>query len=113
MMRREVFHQIGGFDTSFMSCGSDVEIYLRMHSEGYRVLYNLFARLVHHECATRKGYVPDQDLITSFRHYRRVLEQGDPYWNPNLSPRKTSIALRRKDEATPLEFAPVSGTVVD
>jgi GT2 family glycosyltransferase/glycosyltransferase involved in cell wall biosynthesis len=104
-MRREVFEQVGGFDESFISCGSDVEICLRLRMAGYRVVYNPFARLVHHECATRKGSVPDQDFFTSLRHYGEFLEQGDPYWNPNLSFWNASIALRHRQEQTPLEFA--------
>jgi len=104
-MRREVFEEIGGFDESFISCGSDVEICLRLRAAGYRIVYNPFARLLHHECATRKGAVPEQDFFTSFRHYREFLAHGDPYWNPNLSPWKSSPALRGRREQTPLEFA--------
>jgi GT2 family glycosyltransferase/glycosyltransferase involved in cell wall biosynthesis len=104
-MRREVFEQIGGFDEQFISCGSDVEICLRLGAAGYRILYNPFARLIHHECATRKGAVPDADFSTSLRHYREYLERGDPYWNPNLSLWKNSIALRQGGEETPVKFA--------
>ena len=105
LMRREVFHQVGGFDESFISCGSDVELCLRLRTAGYRGVYNPFARLLHHECATRKGDVPSQDFFVSFRHYRSFLERGDPYWNSNLSPWKNPPALRRRPEQTPLEFA--------
>ncbi len=104
-MRREVFDRVGGFDEEFISCGSDVEICLRLRRAGYRVVYNPFARLLHHECATRLGAVPDQDFFTSLRHYREFLERGDPYWNPNLSSWKNAIALRNRLEQTPLEYA--------
>jgi GT2 family glycosyltransferase/glycosyltransferase involved in cell wall biosynthesis len=104
-IRRDLFEQIGGFDERFISCGSDVEICLRLRSAGYRIVYNPFVRLIHHECATRQGAVPDSDFFTSFRHYRTFLEQGDPYWNRNLSPWKSSIALYSRGEQASFDFA--------
>lgn len=105
MLRREVFDALGGFDESFVSCGSDVEICLRVWRSGLRVVYNPFARLIHFEGETRRGEVPPQDYETSFTYYKEYLEKGDPFWNPNLSPWSPGIALRGKQEESPLDFA--------
>lgn len=105
MIRREVFDEIGGFDETFVLCGSDVEICLRAWRYGYRTVYNPFAELVHYECQTRKTDVPRQDYFISFRHYEPYLRDGDPYWNPNLSPWDKNIGFHGRHEQSPLSFA--------
>ena len=85
-MRHAVFNQIGGFDENFVLCGSDVEICLRAHDRGFRVVLNPFAELIHHERQTRGTAIPPSDFVESLKHYQRWIVSGDPYWNPNLSP---------------------------
>jgi O-antigen biosynthesis protein len=104
MMRREVFDALGGFDESFTLCGSDVEIGLRAWDHGYRVVYNPFAELIHHERQTRKTEIPLEDFVVSYKHYRKYLESGDPYWNQSLSLWNTKIGFRFKEEQSSLEF---------
>ncbi len=86
MIRRDRFEELGGFDERFIVCGSDVELGLRVNTRGKRVVYTPFARLVHHESATRDPQkFPDSDSWMSFEVYRPWLESGDPFYNPNLS----------------------------
>jgi O-antigen biosynthesis protein len=103
-LRREVFDELGGFDESFILCGNDVEICLRAISQGYRVVYNPFIRLKHLEGATRSGDIPLQDFHISYNHYLPLLENGDPYFNPNLSYWQLIPALHKKGELHPLQF---------
>jgi GT2 family glycosyltransferase len=105
LMRRDVFEQLGGFDEEFTLCGSDVALGLRAHELGYRVVYNPFARLRHHESATHRGAIPSPDFKISLQRYRPWLERGDPYFNANLSYWQTVPALRQPDEPDPLTFA--------
>jgi GT2 family glycosyltransferase/SAM-dependent methyltransferase len=105
MIRRDVFDELGGFDEKFILCGSDVEICLRAHERGYRILYNPFAELIHHEQQTRNNEVPPGDYLESFKHYRRWLVGGDPYWNINLSLWQKQPAFRSRNEQSSLEFA--------
>ena len=105
MMRRDVFDKIGGFDESFVLCGSDVEICLRASHHGYRSVYNPFAELVHYECQTRgTGHVPKHDFLVSYRHYQPYLLDGDPYWSPNLSVWDKNIGCRARGEQSALAF---------
>jgi GT2 family glycosyltransferase len=104
MMRKEVFDALGGFDESFVLCGSDVEICLRAREHQYRVVYNPFALLIHHERQTRGNDIPPGDFSASYKHYGRYLQGGDPYWNSNLSVWRKEIALRSKHEQTSLQF---------
>jgi GT2 family glycosyltransferase len=105
LMRRDVFERLGGFDEEFTLCGSDVDLGLRAHELGYRVVYNPFARLRHHESATHRGAIPSPDFKISLKRYRPWLERGDPYFNTNLSYWQTVPTLRRPDELDPLTFA--------
>ncbi len=104
MLRRNVFDDIGGFDETFISCGSDVEICLRTWQHNYRVIYNPFAELIHYECQTRKGEVPANDYFMSLRHYKKYLLNGDPFWNPNLSMWDPNMGFHDGREQHPLSF---------
>jgi GT2 family glycosyltransferase len=104
LIPRDVFEQLGGFDETFILCGSDVEICLRAARSGWRIVYNPFARLRHLEGATRAGEVPAQDFRVSYAHYLPTLRSGDPYFNPNLSYWRLKPTLAAPDEQSPLEF---------
>lgn len=105
MVRRQVFYQVGGFNEEFKLCGSDVEFCLRVRKNGYRVVYTPFAKLLHHESATRGTSIPRVDFDTSLRSYEPYLSEGDPFFNRNLSYWNTIPQLRLGPEQTPLEFA--------
>jgi O-antigen biosynthesis protein len=105
MVRRSVFEEIGGFDENFVLCGSDVEICLRARRFGYRVVYNPFAAMIHHEQQTRGTDVPPIDFVESIKHYRHWLLAGDPFWSKNLSSWNKQPAFRYLGEPPSLEFA--------
>ncbi len=105
MMRREMFEKLGGFNEAFTLCGSDVELCLRAHAQGYRILYNPFAELIHYEQQTRGHEIPASDFVESFMHYRPWILNGDPYWNPNLSLWSRRPSFRRQNELSSLAFA--------
>jgi len=105
LTRRDVFEKLGGFDEALTLCGSDVVLGLRAHELGYRVVYNPFARVRHHESATHRGAIPPGDFKASVDRYRPWLEQGDPYFNANLSYWQTVPTIRQPDEPSPLTFA--------
>ncbi|SEU35543.1 glycosyltransferase [Stigmatella erecta] len=96
MMRRDVFESVGGYDESFIVCGSDVELCLRIVAKGLRVVYTPAAKLLHDESATRRvDSIPEVDFWRSFSTYRRYLREGDPFYNPNLSLTMGDGTLRR------------------
>jgi len=81
------FDAIGGFDESFVICGSDVEICLRAFHRGLLNVYVPEAKLVHHESKTRDpGNIPETDFVRSEQAYSPYRTAGDPYFNPNLDP---------------------------
>jgi len=89
------FRDIGGFDESFIVCGSDVELCLRAHAAGLVNVYVPEAMLIHHESKTRDPRaIPEQDFVRSAQSYEPYRSQGDPYYNPNLDRMSALPALR-------------------
>ncbi|WP_166224543.1 glycosyltransferase [Pseudomonas atagonensis] len=85
-MTRSKFDLIGGFDESFIICGSDVEICVRAMKKGFHNVMCADARLYHFESKTRSSYVPQNDYEQSVLKYAPYrVEQTDPYFNPHLS----------------------------
>ena len=103
MMRRNVFEQVGGFNEAYHLAFNDIEICLRTIQAGYRVVYTPFARLVHHEGATRSTYKPSTDIKLATHHLKPLIQQGDPFYNPNLSLMNRIPTLRRHDEVPSLQ----------
>jgi len=98
MVRRDVFDEVKGFDERFTLCGSDVELCFRLIAHGYRIVYTPFARLYHHEAITRGKEIPTEDFRLSLSAYNKHLNDGDPYYNPNLTRLKTDCSLRTNSE---------------
>ena len=94
LVRRSLFEELGGFDERFILCGSDVEFCLRLRARGLRNVVTPHARLLHHEAKTRGADIPHSDFQHSFAAYEPYLRDGDHYYNPNLSLRDPSVALR-------------------
>ncbi|GLI09879.1 hypothetical protein YDYSG_59120 [Paenibacillus tyrfis] len=82
---RKTIEKIGLFDENFIICGSDVEISLRAMKRGLFNIYDPNVRLYHLESKTRTSFVPECDFEQSAIHYSPYRENGDPYYNPNLS----------------------------
>ncbi|MCJ7696679.1 MAG: glycosyltransferase family 2 protein [Anaerolineaceae bacterium] len=104
MMRREVLEEVGWWPEDLALCGNDVVLGMRLNAAGYRVVYDPFVRLYHHESATHKGNIPSEDFRTSYLYYREILQAGDPYFNPNLSLWSAQPCLRKIGESSSIQF---------
>ncbi len=82
---RKTIDEIGKFDEEFIICGSDVEISLRAYKKGYFNIYDSYVKLYHYESKTRDSFIPEIDFKLSEKHYSPYRENGDPFYNPNLS----------------------------
>jgi GT2 family glycosyltransferase len=95
MMRREVFEQIGAFDENYILVFNDIEICQRVLAQGYRVVYNPYARLIHYEGKSRGRFIPPDDIRLGYEHLKETVARGDLYYNPNLSYAVRLPTLRR------------------
>ena len=88
---KERFLQLGGYDETFIVCGSDVELGIRAHKSGYYNVMCAEAKLYHLESKTRSSYVPENDFVQSNNKYAPYrTDIVDPYYNPNFSLMQTT-----------------------
>ena len=98
MVRKNVFAQVGGFDEKFVVGFNDTDLCLRIGQAGFKVLYDGFTVLYHHESATRiqsnEVDHPEDDARLRAR-WTRFFKKGDPFYSPLLAPRGTDHTLRQ------------------
>ncbi len=93
LTRREVFHEVGGFDEERLPVTfNDVDLCLKMRRAGYLIVYTPFAKLYHHESATRRRSVEARETEVMRERWAELLVR-DPYYNPNLSRERADFSL--------------------
>lgn len=93
VMRKEIYDEVGGLDeVNFQVAFNDVDFCLRIREKGYRIVYNPYAELYHHESASRGYETTSPEKFARFegeveRMKKRWghLLKNDPYYNPNLT----------------------------
>ncbi len=94
MVKKAVFLDAGGFDEEFELAYGDVDLCLKVCEKGRLIVWTPYAELYHTESKTR-GYEDTPEKQKRFRkeialfkkRWSGWLERGDPYYNPNLSPK--------------------------
>jgi O-antigen biosynthesis protein len=85
MIRKSLFHEIGGFNEHFFTAYQDVDLCLRLRERGLRLIYTPRAVVVHHESVSRRNYYDMVDRTLLLDQWESMIERGDPYYNPNLN----------------------------
>lgn len=101
MMRKSLFEQLGGLDESFAVSLNDVDICIRAWKAGYVNVFTPFAELYHYESVSRglddqgeKAQRYNRESEAFRAKWKDLLEQGDPYYNPNFSLDRSDFALK-------------------
>ena len=91
MMRKELYDDVWGFDTSFAVNFNDVDFCLKVREKGYLVVYNPYVTAYHYESKSRgvdtensekqKRFVNEYNMFVT--RWKREIEAGDPYYNKN------------------------------
>ncbi|MFQ5436137.1 MAG: glycosyltransferase, partial [Anaerolineae bacterium] len=84
-VRRSVFDELHGLDEVYVIGFGDIDICLRAQTAGYRNVYTPFAALLHHEGGTRGLSLPPSDVLRATVKMWTMVQEGDGYFNPNLS----------------------------
>ncbi len=93
LTRREVFEEVGGFDEERLPVTfNDVDLCLKMRQAGYLIVYTPFAKLYHHESASRRRSVEALETEVMRERWPEYLKH-DPYYNPNLSRERADFSL--------------------
>jgi len=114
MVRRDVYQQAGGLDTSLRIAFNDIDFCLRLRQLGYANVWTPFAELYHHESASR-GHEDTAEKRARFmsevefmkRRWGNQLE-CDPAYNPNLTLSGEPFTLAFPPREWRLETKPVS-----
>jgi GT2 family glycosyltransferase len=85
MIRKSLFHEIGGFNEHFFTAYQDVDLCLRLRERGLRLICTPQALVVHHESVSRRSYYDMIDRMLLLDQWESVIERGDPFYNPNLN----------------------------
>lgn len=101
LMKKSLFEQVGGLDERFAVSLNDVDLCLKLREEGYLNVFTPFAELYHYESISRglddtgEKALRYQEESSRFREkWKKVLEKGDPYYNPNFSLDRSDFALK-------------------
>lgn len=100
MVRRDLYLDIGGLDEiSLKVAFNDIDFCLRLAERGYRNIWTPFAKLYHHESASRgsdrtpaKAARFEREVRYMQHRWGKALEE-DPHWNPNLYMHSNEVNL--------------------
>ena len=101
MTKKSVFEQAGGFSEELAVAFNDIDYCMKVRALGKLIVYNPYALLYHYESKSR-GLEDTPEKVARFnreiaifaKKWPEILEKGDPYYNPNLTLRKSNFALR-------------------
>lgn len=101
MMRRDVFDEVGGLDEEFEVAFNDVDLCMKIRKKGYLVVFTPYAELYHYESKSRGNDSTPEKLerfrgeIDRFKEkWQKQLDDGDPYYNPNLTLTRDDFSLK-------------------
>ena len=103
MMKAEAFRKAGGFEEKLTVAFNDVDLCLRTVEQGWLVVYDPHVEMYHYESKSR-GAEDSEEKLRRFQQeiefmrtrWIRLLKDGDPNYNPNLTLSKWNYSLRRR-----------------
>ncbi|MEG0368746.1 MAG: glycosyltransferase family 2 protein [Hungatella sp.] len=101
MTKKDLFLQVGGFSEELAVAFNDIDFCMKIRTIGKLVVYAPYAVLYHYESKSR-GLEDTPEKVARFhreiqifaKKWPDILRDGDPYYNPNLTLRKSNFALR-------------------
>lgn len=101
MTKKSTYEAVHGLTEEFEVAFNDIDYCMKVRALGQLVLYNPYAQLYHYESKSRGlEDTPEKDArfrkeVELFRdRWGEAIEQGDPYYNPNLTLDKADFSLR-------------------
>lgn len=101
LVRKSLFEKVGGLDESFAISLNDVDFCLKLRKMGLLNVFTPFAELYHFESISRglddqgeKAERYNRESAHFRDKWKKELQQGDPYYNPNFSLDRSDFSLR-------------------
>lgn len=101
MVKKSVHDEIGGFDQRFEVAYNDIDYCLKVRELGKLVVFQAFAELYHYESKSRgmedtkekkERFLSEAKLFRE--KWKKVLQKGDPYYNPNLTLKHSDCSIK-------------------
>lgn len=101
LVKKSLFEKVGGLDESFAISLNDVDFCLKLRKLGLLNVFTPFAELYHFESISRglddqgeKAERYNRESAHFHDKWKKELQQGDPYYNPNFSLDRSDFSLR-------------------
>lgn len=102
MVKKSAFDAVGGLSEELAVAFNDIDFCMKLRKEGYLIVYNPYAELYHYESKSRgledtpeKVARFNKEIATFEKKWPEILENGDPYYNPNLTLKSQDFSLKR------------------
>ena len=94
MMTKEDYDNLGGLVEYYATHYQDVDLCLRIISQGKQIICVPQVELVHYESVSRKAYYDLVDRALLLDSWADMISDYDPYYNVNFSFEHTDYSLR-------------------
>lgn len=101
MVKKCLYEELSGLDENFRISLNDVDFCLRLREKKLLNVFTPFAELYHYESISRglddqgeKAQRYNKESERFRNKWKEVLEQGDPYYNPNFSLDRSDFSLK-------------------
>lgn len=101
MVKKVLFEQVGGLEESFAISLNDVDFCLKLRKAGFLNVFTPFCELFHFESISRglddngeKAERYNRESAAFREKWKKELEAGDPYYNPNFSLDRSDFSLK-------------------
>lgn len=102
MVKRSAFDAVGGLSEELAVAFNDIDFCMKLRKAEYLIVYNPYAELYHYESKSRgledtpeKVARFNKEIATFEKKWPEILENGDPYYNPNLTLKSQDFSLKR------------------
>jgi len=102
MTKKSVYQEVGGLTEDLVVAFNDIDYCMKVKKFGKLIVYNPYAELYHYESKSRgledspqkqeRYYKEMKYFVTKWQEF---MDQGDPYYNPNLTLSKADFSLRQ------------------
>ena len=105
MVKKSLYELVGGLEETFEISLNDVDFCLKLREAGLLNVWTPFAQLYHYESISRglddqgeKAERYNRESEKFREKWKDLLENGDPYYNPNFSLDRSDFALRAPEQ---------------
>ncbi len=105
MVKKSLYEAAGGLDESFEISLNDVDFCLKLRKMGYLNVFTPFAEAYHYESLSRglddrgeKARRYHEESARFREKWKKELEAGDPYYNPNFSLDRSDFSLKMPEK---------------